>query len=60
MTIRNPVARNNKHRGGPFNIKDKEGRSYRSQKIKKEVDELDEKYIKEEIDDYDSPERKDS
>lgn len=51
-TMRNPVAKNNKHRGGPFTHKDKEGRSYAKKKINKELEELDEKWIKEEIKDY--------
>jgi len=47
--LRNPVAKNNKHRGGPFNRKDKEGKSYVNQKIKKELDELDEEWIEDEL-----------
>ena len=48
----NPVAKNNKHKGGPFKNKDKEGKSYISQKIKKELDELDEEWIEDELIDY--------
>lgn len=49
---RNPVAKNNRHRGGPFKNKDKEGRSYRQQKIQKEVDLLDKRYIEEELKEF--------
>lgn len=47
--MRNPVAKNNKHRGGPFKKKDKEGKSYVTQKVKKELEETDEEWIEEEI-----------
>ena len=50
--MNNPVAKNNKRRGGPFKDKDKDGRSYRNEKIKKEIDQLDKKYIETEIDEY--------
>ena len=47
----NPVAKNNKNKGGAFKTKDREGKSYISQKIKKELEEIDEKWIEEEIND---------
>lgn len=50
--MRNPVAKNNKNKGGPFNIKDKEGKSYIKHKIQKELEELDEKWIEEEIKEF--------
>jgi hypothetical protein len=52
MTRFNPVAKNNKGKGGPFKDKNKDGRSYRNQKIKKELEELDRKYIETEVDEY--------
>ncbi|MGI0010141.1 MAG: hypothetical protein ACREAE_01930 [Nitrosopumilaceae archaeon] len=50
--MRNPVARNNKHKGGPFKKKDKDAKAYVNQKIKKELDKLDDKWIDEEINEH--------
>ena len=50
--MRNPVAKNNRGKGGPFKHKDKDGKSYVSQKIKKELDELDQEWIEDELIDY--------
>lgn len=50
--MKNPVAKNNRHRGGPFKKKDKESRSYRNQKIEKELAQLDRKWIETEAEEY--------
>lgn len=39
-------------KGGPHKSKDKEGRGYVTEKIRKELEELDEKYIEEELEEY--------
>jgi len=50
--LKNPVAKNNKHRGGAFKPVDRDAKHYVNKKIRKELDELDEKWIEEEIDNY--------
>ena len=48
----NPVAKNNKNRGGPFKTKDRDAKAYVNRKIKKELEELDDRWVDEEINDY--------
>lgn len=52
----NPVAKNMRRGGGPFKTKDKEGKSYRTLKIKKELEEIDKKYIEEELKEFEEKE----
>lgn len=52
MKIRNPVAKNMRGKGGPFKDRKTDGRSFKKQKIKKELDQTDEEWINDELTDY--------
>lgn len=46
----NPVFKHMRHKGGgPHNSKDKEARGYVTEKIKKELDEIDKLWIEDEL-----------